>query len=161
VRSALQGDPASLSGLADIVELTPVPFWPPAPGWWVVAAVAVAALLAYAIRARVRYRANDYRRSALRELQDVAPDDAAPMRVAELLKRTAIAGMGREAVAGLSGEEWVAWLNSRAGRPLFSDQVARLLAELMYRPGVAPDQAATRELIQAAGAWIRRHRGAA
>ena len=158
--SAPQGDPASLSGLADIVELPPVPVWPPAPGWWVVGAVVAAALLAYAIRARVRYRANAYRRSALAILHDIAVDDAAPTRVAALLKRTAIAGMGREAVAGLSGEEWVAWLNGRVGRPLFSDQAARLLAELMYRPGVTPDQAATTELIRAAQAWIRRHRGA-
>ena len=158
--SALQGDPASLSGLADIVELSPVPLWPPAPGWWVVGAVAATVLLAYAVRARAPYRANAYRRSALAELQGVAVDDAAPVVVAALLKRTAIAGMGREAVAGLSGEEWVAWLNGRVGRPLFSDGAAKLLAELMYRPGVTPDPAATTELIRAARAWIRRHRGA-
>jgi len=156
----VQADPASLARLVDIVVPPAVPAWPPAPGWWVVIAVVAASVLAWSIRVRARYRANAYRRAALAELKNVAPDDAAPMRVATLLKRTAIAGLGRAAVASLSGDEWVVWLNGRVRRPVFSDQPAELLAERIYRRGGAADRVVTAELIGAARVWIRRHRGA-
>jgi uncharacterized protein YjiS (DUF1127 family) len=156
----VRDDPASLARLVDIVVLPAIPAWPPAPGWWVVIAVIVAASIAWSIRVRARYRANAYRRAALAELNDVALDDAAPMHVATVLKRTAIAGTGRAAVASLSGDEWVAWLNGRMRRPVFSDQPAELLAERIYRPGDAADRVVSAELIEAARVWIRRHRGA-
>ena len=39
------GDPASLQNLNDIVALGPVPWWPPAPGWYFVIAVVTGLLL--------------------------------------------------------------------------------------------------------------------
>src|SRR5262245_11663928 len=62
-------DPASLDNLIDIVTPPPVPAWPPAPGWYVVAAVA-ALLFGWSLwRAAVRWRRAAYRRAALAELE--------------------------------------------------------------------------------------------
>ena len=36
-------DPADLSNLRDLVLPPQVPLWPPAPGWWIVAAASIAA----------------------------------------------------------------------------------------------------------------------
>src|SRR5262249_7757285 len=61
----VMSDQADLSQLADIVVPASVAWWPPAPGWWVVAeALLIVAAIAIH-QAVVRYRRNAYRRVAL------------------------------------------------------------------------------------------------
>ena len=47
----MKPDPASLENLRDIAVPPPVPWWPPAPGWWVVMAVLAIAVIVVAFRA--------------------------------------------------------------------------------------------------------------
>jgi Domain of unknown function (DUF4381) len=64
-------DPASLDRLHDVIVPAPVPWWPPAPGWFVVGgalALVVACRLVRAIRHR---QLNCYRREALALLDTV------------------------------------------------------------------------------------------
>jgi uncharacterized membrane protein len=79
-------DPASLDNLREIILPPPVPWWPPAPGWWLLFAAIALTALAFAFRLFRRWRVNAYRRAALRELA-VAGDVSA---IAEILKRTAL-----------------------------------------------------------------------
>ena len=49
-------DPASLANLRDIVEPPPVPWWPPAPGWWFLLTVLGLIAILVALRAYRRWR---------------------------------------------------------------------------------------------------------
>src|SRR5262245_1027939 len=103
-------DPADLSNLRDLALPAEVALWPPAPGWWVVAAVAVASAAILSVAAVGRHRRNAYRREALRELDRVDPGG-----ISTVLKRAALAAWPREQVAALSGAAWLAFLD-RTGR---------------------------------------------
>jgi hypothetical protein len=129
-------DPASLRNLVDIVEPDALStWWPLAPGWWAVLGVVAIVVLVLAVRAlRVYYR-NAYRRYALRLIRDATDIQS----IAVILKRVAIAAYGRDAVANLSGEAWVAWLASHGGVALPDDASSALAGGPYQRDSVAID----------------------
>ena len=104
-------DPTSLDRLHDIVAPPPVPWWPPAPGWYFVLGILAVAGIALTIRGIHRWQSNRYRREALAEWQRLQPllvaDDTraeALASLAELLKRTALSAFPRRRVASLTGD---------------------------------------------------------
>jgi hypothetical protein len=143
-------DPASLDNLRSIVEPPAVSWWPPAPGWWVVAAACGLAALVVAVRRWRVWRANAYRRAALRELS-TATDVA---EIAEILKRTALCAYPRVDVASLSGGAWVTRLEATARQPVPA-AVGEALTRGVY--GRA-NTAKTADVASFAGRWIRNHR---
>lgn len=158
-------DPTSLERLHDIVTPTPVPWWPPAPGWlWLLGVVSVLAFVAL-VRGLVRWQQNRYRREALAELKGLesAMADASRQRrmlteLAALLKRTALTAYGREQVATLTGPAWFAFLD-RTGGTRFGSGLGAALEQSIYHGTDAPwDTARARELIGEIQAWIRHHR---
>jgi Domain of unknown function (DUF4381) len=159
-------DPASLENLEDIVSAPPVPFWPPAPGWYVVAGVILCAMLWGAWTFWRRWRAAAYRRAALGELSQLEhlasePDrrTEALVRLAALLKRTALAAFPRDEVASLSGDAWLAFLDRTGSNPRFSNGAGRLVAEVPYDPAACGrlDSRAVDELFQKVQIWVRGH----
>lgn len=67
----MSADPTGLDKLHDILVPPPVPWWPPAPGWyWILGLAAViGAVLLW--RAVARWQRNRYRREALAELAQI------------------------------------------------------------------------------------------
>ena len=120
-----------------------IAWWPLAPGWWVVIALivlGVGLLFRYFLRIRARGAA---RRHALRRLNELTADfeqhhDAVAFssHLSELLRRTMLAYAPRQDVAGLTGDEWLAWLDRDLDQPRFQGEAGRKLLELPYRaPG--------------------------
>lgn len=162
---------AALHQLADVVVPPPVPWTPQTAGWVALAvllSLAVVWLLMWAVR---RYRANRYRRAALVQLKRIeahlnaGDSEEARLRAVAalpvLLKRTALAAWPREAVAGLSGAAWVAFLQTHAGRAQGAVQrLQPLLDDAEYRraglSALSLDDANV--LAQACREWIARHR---
>jgi hypothetical protein len=142
-------DPASLDNLREIVLPPPVPWWPLAPGWWLLFAAIALAALAFAFRLFRRWRANAYRRAALRELA-VAGDVPA---IAEILKRTALVAYPRKDVAALSGAAWLAWLAETGGRPVPATVAERLTLGVFTNH----DDSNIGEVPAFAADWIRSH----
>ena len=117
-----------------------VGWWPLAPGWWLlIAAVVIAAGLL--LRAWLRRRAHAAaRRKALRQLEDSRSAYAyhnnpvtLGAEVSELLRRTMLAYAPRAEVAGLTGDEWLAWLDRDLDEPRFRRGAGRSLLDLPYR----------------------------
>ena len=117
-----------------------VGWWPLAPGWWLLIALAVAAA-AFLIRGWLQRRAHAAaRRKALKQLEKSRSAYAShgnPVtlgaEVSELLRRTMLAYAPRAEVAGLTGDEWLAWLDRDLDEPRFREGAGRSLLELPYR----------------------------
>ena len=143
-------DPANLSNLHDIVVPEPVSWWPLAPGWWIVIAVVLLALASIIFREVRRYRANAYRRAALRELAATKT----PAAIAIVLRRTALAVSSRQDIAALHGAQWLDWLAERTGSPV-PDEVRQELSTALYQKSEpAPASGALRAFAQK---WIKDH----
>ena len=118
-------------------------WWPLAPGWWVVVALALVAC-GYLLRLYLEKRSRGAaRRHALQELSRLTAEFerhgdviAFSSAMSELLRRTMLAYAPRSEVAGLTGDEWLAWLDRDLDRPRFQADAGRKLLELPYRrPG--------------------------
>jgi hypothetical protein len=126
--------------LRDIHLPAPVGWWPPAPGWWVVAALALLIGILLWRRAGRRAPAPDPRSVARRELEAIrrtyaAHGDARRLAgdLSVLLRRLALSESEPAAVAGLTGGAWLDYLDRRAGAPVFTEGPGRALAEAPYR----------------------------
>ena len=145
----MNDESASLENLRDLAELPPVSWWPMAPGWWLLIVIAGILLLVAAIRSWRRWRANAYRRTALRELAE-AKDVAA---IADILKRTALCAYPRTEIAALSGRAWCDWLQ-KTGGDVVPDKVAQSLTTRIYADRGIAHFADSREYVRR---WIRNH----
>lgn len=131
-------NPAWLSQLAPDRAPPPLDWWHLAPGWWVLAAVALLAV-AYGIGQWRRGRRPQavWQRAALRELaglqaRSAASDDARIAHgVQQVLRRYALARYGRDAVAALSGDAWIAFVVAHGGRD-WDGETGRQLLRCAY-----------------------------
>jgi hypothetical protein len=149
-----------LADLRDWHLPDPVSWWPPAPGWWLLAAVVLVALV-LAVRLRFRWRRRtSLQRAAQCELERLGRELAADgdrrrylAELSRLLRRLALARHPRAQVAGLTGDDWLAFLDATGGAGEFSDGVGRVLVESAYRPAdeIAFDSERLAALV---GRWV-------
>lgn len=155
-------DPGSLENLRELAVPTPVAFWPPAPGAWIVLAGLAAILALFLWDMRRWHRANAYRRAALAELDAIAasppPNARAVERISEVMKRAALVAFPREQVARLSGAKWADFLAGSGRGRLDAPAMRRLLGEVYDAQG--PAAADVRRLIEQARIWVAHHRPA-
>ncbi len=151
-----------LAALQPLRTPEPLPWWPPAPGWWLLAALLLIALAWAAWRGWCRYRRNYYRRAARQDLQAILARHAEHRDSARtlgelntLLKAVALHAFPRAEVAALSGERWRSFLNrslEEARTPLrFPEVIARA-----HSP--TPGPVDTVALQRCSETWLRRHR---
>jgi len=138
--------------LKDIHLPADITAWPPAPGWWLLAALAllvIALLVRYWLR-RQRHPVTEALRQLRQIEQRAADSDSADVARActELVRRTALSLYPRAEVASLTGEPWQHFLClTSVKKPAGEAEVAALhLAVLQPRPEF--DQ-------QAVFSWLR------
>ena len=123
--------------LRDIHAAPATPWWPPAPGWWLVFAAVVLALSAlawFAQRRRARHRA------IARVFDDALAGAASPAAqvaaMSELLRRAA--RRHDPEADRYVGDAWRAHLDRNAKHRLFDDNTGALLLDGAYRRDVDP-----------------------
>lgn len=159
----MNGLEALLSQLRDIHTPAPVSWWPPAPGWWGVALLALLAAAWGLHRMLPWLRSLGYRRAALRELETLRrafegrPEQLGPWlrRINVVLRRAAQCAWPEHHAAARSGRAWLELLDRSADMRGFELGVGRCLAREMYRPHPRARGQAVHEL---ACRWVRRHR---
>lgn len=149
-----------LAQLRDIHLPAPVSWWPPAPGWWLAGfvALAVAAWLTYFLRRwflRNRYRKVALNKLFLLDRNEKERASAVLEEIAALLRRVAMQTYGRQRVAPLAGDAWLAFLDQTGNTSEFSGGAARVLGSERYRPAVEAD---IDQVLVIAKKWIREHR---
>jgi Domain of unknown function (DUF4381) len=152
----MNADPGSLENLHDLVMPVPVPWWPPAPGWFIVSAVLVMVLGWWLIRAIQQWQSNSYRREALVLLGKI---DGSGAELPILIKRVALSAYPRERVASLTGEQWLAFLDQTGHTDAFTTGAGRWLARVAYEPQLTASLSTSElnGLRTAVRDWILRH----
>jgi hypothetical protein len=157
-------DAGSLQNLNDIVLPSPVAWWPPAPGWYVLSALVLVALLVVGVLQWRRWRDNRYRREALAELSSIRASASTGYleRVPELLKRAALSVWPREEVAALTGPDWHRFLDRTAGLDRFCSGAGETLDQLAYSDSgsaaKALDARQSSALLDASELWLKKHK---
>ena len=107
-----------LAELRDIHLPDAVTFWPPAPGWWLLGLLILAALLIGAYQLWRRHQRRAYRRGGDAELQalythwqSTNDTQAFLQELNALLKRVALKSFPATDVAALSGSGWTQFLD--------------------------------------------------
>jgi uncharacterized protein DUF4381 len=140
-------------------------FWPPAPGWWLVAAVLLA-MLAWLTRVTLRrYRIRRRRQrvlSALANLEQQLTSERTPDALAQisvLLRRLALMRFPRQQVAALTGSAWLRFLDESGGNGGFADGPGRVLATGPYQRSL-PSELDASALVALVRTWVKRNAGA-
>ena len=151
-------EPAQLP-LRDIHLPAAISAWPPAPGWWLLAACGIGLplglWLARAWRARQRLR-----REALHEFAALAATATSPHAFATgldlLLRRVALAL--EPAIAPAAGEAWLAQLRRIAPALALDDELRLVLLQAPYNPSAAFDLPRVRLRVEQALRRLPRHK---
>ena len=149
-----------LAQLADIHAAAEPQWWPPAPGWWLLAGIVLVGLLALARRFAVRLAERRRRRAwlaeldALRERHDPAeaPHDYLSA-LNRLFRAVALRAFPGTACARLEGEAWVAFLSGH----MPAEEALEPLQALARGPYEAVPAFDDEALQRLAADWVRRH----
>jgi hypothetical protein len=134
-------DPAAtLTLLRDIHTPPAVPWWPPAVGWWVLIGLLVGAA-AWGHWYWRRRRRGMVQQAALQVLARAQEEfrhsgDAVQLaaQISQLLRRVAVAKFPDLKPGGLTGQDWLDFLDLTGGTTQFSQGVGRVLLTGPYQP---------------------------
>lgn len=162
---------STLDQLEPLIAPPAISAWPPAPGWWFLAALLLSVLLLFRLRPWQRRRparATDVeasidpqRQIALNELAQLAkPYGGAPanqwlQQLNALLKRLCRTRYPNDNPHTLSGRAWLAFLDSRC--PAAGLTRWMVLVDGVYRADCRLDDKAIQNLEQSVQIWIRKH----
>lgn len=146
----------ALSQLQDIHLPAPVSNWPPAYGWWLIALLLLALLLASLWQWRVFRKKRLAKRQALALLSQLdANQPNWPGQLNQLLKRLALSYFPAEQVASHYQHHWLAFLQQQLPdkkQAAFSAVFSPLLKGLYQPASTPPDFAQT---MQQSRLWIK------
>jgi hypothetical protein len=156
-----------LKELADIHLPDAVSFWPPAPGWWVLAAIVLSLLAYVAFLQFRRWQQAQRLKAALSELTRLqqqwqkTPDAERANKLVQVLhscnsvlKRVALVHYPAALVASLNGQAWLRFLDHSGNTKQFSSGAAQLLADGAYRRSANADANTVNTLFQLCQQWI-------
>jgi ABC-type uncharacterized transport system YnjBCD permease subunit len=149
-----------LSQLRDIHAAPAVPWWPPAPGWWLLALV-VAICLFYVLRYAVRRLRSRQRRLALIRYVDHVENSVDPLTAPQeflsslnrIFKIVALRAFPDSHCAYLQGEEWVQFVQSKLKAADTANEL-EALAQGPYQMAAVFD---AQRLVSTARKWVRQY----
>ena len=151
--------------LRDIYMPAEIGWWPPAPGWWLLALL----LLGAAGVAAWRYARGYQRRAALSMLErmhdEISQGEAVAERLAvvsAVVRRFAmVVAASPRGIAGLVGDRWLTWLDSQWEQTDFTNGAGRALARAPYAPPGAFSNEDALALTRVCIDWVRAQKGGA
>ena len=149
-----------LAQLRDIHAAPAAPWWPPAPGWWMLFITLAFLLFLLARKGLGAWKRRLQRRRLLRwvdEIDEYIDPQSAPQEFLEAINRifkiVAIQAFPDQACARLQGEAWAGFLE----QSLRSSQDAKHLAVLAFGPYQPQPEFDPEAMSRLARRWIMRH----
>ena len=150
---AIPNDP--VAGLIDIPLPAQVGLWPETWASRIAIVLIVVGLVAAVLWFARRWYANRYRRAALAELDRIMRTQPTTGALELLVRRTALAVFPREAIAPLTDQAWLTFLDRSYGGDGFSNGVGSTLAISPYAPPQPVENLTP--LADLVRHWIRTH----
>lgn len=150
--------------LRDIHLPEPVSWWPPAPGWWLLIAAIIVIVTAFFISRKI-YRSKQLRRDIAAELdtikkqfQQTGNKSQLACALSALLRRACISYYPAKNIAGLTGEDWLAYLddsNTKAtSEQRFQSETGKILLSAPYLPENARLDYDAQALLRLCESWL-------
>lgn len=148
----------TLLDLKDIHEPEAIGWWPPAIGWWILA-IAVPLLIIFLIWFYKRLTRKTALKTAKKILAQIKQDATRNnlqklCDLSVLVRRVAISLSPREKAAGLTGRQWLEFLDSSVKGTPFSEGIGQLLADAPYR-NTQPTETEISQLIELCENWLK------
>ncbi|MDD4906494.1 MAG: DUF4381 domain-containing protein [Methylobacter tundripaludum] len=148
----------TLLDLKDIHEPEAIGWWPPAIGWWVLA-VSIPLLiisLVWLYKRLTRKTALKTAKKILARIKlDAARDNLQKLgELSVLVRRVAISVSPRAKAAGLTGRQWLEFLDTSVKGTPFSEGIGQLLADAPYRK-TPPTELEISQLIDLCEDWLK------
>ena len=144
------------------IHAAPLPsFWPPAPGWWLLAVLLLAVLVVLGTWLTRRYRSYRLQQQITGEIKRLADcyivDNPSEFvtGLSTLLRRVALQRYPRERVASLTGPAWLRFLDETGGKGEFENGVGQILEHGAYAPQSGELPAG--ELLALAQRWAKQN----
>ncbi len=147
-------DTSLLDQLRDIIPPPDPGIWPPAIGWWLLAIMMVLLPLGFRYLLNLM-RQRHARQNITRDISQAAtlqPEQAA-IRLSILMRTVAMSRFPHSSVAGLTGEDWLNFLDSSGETDQFTQGPGRLLITAPYERHPACD---IQSLTQVCMKWVTR-----
>jgi hypothetical protein len=152
--------------LRDIHLPEPLSWWPPAPGWWLLAGGLLAALILLWLRhhrGRLQRTALEKLSGIMARLESGEEPVVCLQELSVVLRRFAMTvgprtQAGPPEVAGLTGERWLSYLDSRWERIAFITPLGRRLLAGPYQPPQSVSTEQALELSALCADWVRAQR---
>ncbi|MBM4206493.1 MAG: DUF4381 domain-containing protein [Gammaproteobacteria bacterium] len=144
--------------LRDIHVPEAVGWWPPAPGWWILAVLVplLIGLLWWLYRRITKKTAVKAAQKLLLQIKRNKDGNTSQQlqALSALIRRVAISTSSRDDCAGLTGQQWLDYLNRSLKTPAFNTEIGRLLIESPYRQ-VTPTEKEIGQLVSLCEDWIK------
>lgn len=153
-----------LAQLRDIHMPEAIGYWPPAPGWWILAVILLAAFGTLLVFLKKKRQSQRYRKLALQQLSQLQDGHKEPVlylaQINRLLKQTLLAAPTPNKAAGLTGKQWLYFLDRSANTDRFSNGPGKWLIEGPYLPANTNtiDTNTLKNLHSLVEHWIKTHR---
>ena len=145
--------------LSPIITPSAPSWWPLAWGWWlvIITAIVLIALVFFIVKRRQK---NQYAKNeALACFRNSQPSNAlSPSTAQDIVRQAALSYFPREKVAGLSGDDWLAFLDAQLAKPLFAAKQSQWQQALYQDATLMTDEQkkAQQQLVNDCETWLRK-----
>ena len=153
--------PATTLELRDIHLPEPISWWPLAPGWWLLVATIVFIIAAIFLFRRYQKK-QALKKQVLAEFEILCAQHEQDKNTLSLLRslsillrRACISFYPRSEVASLTGDAWLAFLNTTGNEENFNSEQARLIATAPYLSEKTPLDIDAGKFIELCQNWLK------
>ena len=150
--------------LRDIHLPEPISWWPVAPGWWLLVASLVLIIIVFFIVRKI-YINRQLKRDISAELENIKQQFQATQNKSQLakslsilLRRACITYYPTDHIAGLTGSDWLLYLDSTksgsSSEKKFQSDIGQILLKAPYLPGDTELEFDTQALIKLCESWL-------
>ena len=134
-------------------------WWPLAWGWWavIVTAIILIALVFFIVKRRKNNQ--QAKQEALSYFSNSqSPDGLSPSEAQDMVRQAALSYFPREKIAGLSGDDWLKFLDAQLAKPLFVAKQPQWQQALYQDAALMNDnqKKAQQQLVDDCETWLRK-----